>query len=158
MLNLKPRDKFLMNFCDSNLFVYEGEATVLSGRTFLEKLQYELIKRRVRKLVYNVSVSMFRDKNFDVDKIRDFVDVSPKELWDVALVYIAVKHMATLPSERAMQASDGEVGSVLALYLDFIEAERLTPDEVLGLKLQKLRIKCAYDLDFAAERIRRGMQ
>jgi len=157
MLSLNPTGKFLMNFCYVHLFSDQGEAELFSGRKFVEKLQFQLVKRRVRIMIDKVAIAIFRDQKFDVDEIVDSLTVAKGELWDIALVYIIVRHLASLPPDKDMASSADKVGRVLSQYLDFIGDERMNSWEVLDLKLQLIKLKCEYDLDLALMRFRRSM-
>lgn len=158
MLRFSPKDKFLMNFCCGNLNSFAGEAKLRANGSFMEKVQFELVKRRVRSMLAEVSTAMFRDKKFEVELIIDSLAIPKKDLWDTALVIVIVRYLASLPTEKATAGSAEKVSRVLSLYLAFIEAERPTSMEVLDLKIQIIRVKCAYDLDIAAMRYRRSVQ
>lgn len=147
-----------MNFCYINLWSYEGEAQLLSGANFLERLQFGLVKRRVSRLVANVETAMFRKGEFEFDKIIKDTPIMQNDLWDRSLAYFVVKHLATTTVERVKSSTEEKVKRILSLYLTFIGDEQRTSMEVLNLKLQIMRLKCSYDLEFACERHRRNKQ
>lgn len=155
MLGFNPSGKVMMDFCLNNLTAHKGEVRLRDGVGDIEEQHFNLVKERVRGLVDEVLVSMFHLEKFDIDAILNRTSVSKNDLWDRALVYSIVRSVANVFEARVISDSANEVGRVLSRYLSLIRAEQNTSMEVLDLKLQRERLKCAYDLDFTAERYRR---
>lgn len=145
-----------MNFCFINLWSSGGEAQLLGGARFLDKLRFVLVKKRVTKLAGKVDDLMRRTSEFDFDRIVESLPIQRDDLWDRALGYFVVKHVAAKSLPGSHFNPDRTCGTILSSYLGFIESEQRSNAEILDLKLQMMRLKCLYDLEFAAERFRRS--
>ncbi len=146
-----------MNFCYINLWTYEGDAQLLSGANFIERLQFGLVNRRVSRLVARVETTMFRQGEFDFDKIIKQTPFVQSDLWDTALVYFVVKHVATSTVGRIRLSSEEKVKKILSLYMRFIEENQRSSLEIMDLNLQRMRLRFSYDLEVARELHRRSV-
>ena len=146
MIRINPSGKFLMNFCYVNLWSYENKVSLLSAGNILDKLQFQLVKRRTKSLISNVTSCINSKQIIDFEGVLKCLSYNKKDVWDKLFVYAIINHIAFINSRRIKLSDENNFNSVLSKYLSYIQDEQNTSYEVLTLKLEKIKLQSEMDL------------
>lgn len=146
IFQLNPSGEFLMDFCFVCLWLYDGEVKLITSRSLKERLQFILVKRKTIKIIKKVSKIVYFDSCLEFDLIfRPLLNQNDNE-WDWLLYCIVIKCVAKWAPLDSSLTLEAKMNKVLAIYLDEIKENQGVPNEILNLKIERIKIQSQMDL------------
>lgn len=91
VFQLNPSGVFLMDFCFVCLWSFEEEVKLLSSRSLKERLQFILVKRKIKRLIQKASKIAYYDNCLEFDLIFGALVEQNDNEWDWLLYCITIK-------------------------------------------------------------------
>lgn len=135
-----------MNFCYINLWSYENKISLLSGGSFFDKLQFQLVKRRTKSLLIKVMNCIHDKRELDFEGILSNLTFNRNDIWDRLFIYTIIHHTAVNAANGIKLSIENNLESVLSIFLSKIQLEQSTTPEILNLKLEKIKLQSEMDL------------
>ena len=135
-----------MNFCYINLWSYENKISLLSGGSFFDKLQFQLVKRRTKYLLTKVMNCIHDKRELDFEGILSKLSFNRNDIWDRLFIYTIINHIAVNAAHGIKLPTENSLDTVLSIFLSKIQLEQRTTPEILNLKLEKIKLQSEMDL------------
>jgi hypothetical protein len=144
--SFNPSGEFLMDFCYVNLWSYENTVSLMAGGNMTEKLQYYFVKKRIKKILQRVSKTIYQQNNLEFDDILTSIQQRRHDIWEKLLSHIIIKQIAIWAPLDSSQTWDEKLNTVLSIFLEMIKENQDTNEEILNLKIEKIKLQAQMDL------------